>query len=95
VMRCFIVPRGVSVLAGGSAAVEAKEFELSADVGSEIYGICSNAFLDKEFKTVRYEFKMVVHDPDCFSYTEDTVLQIKGQPELFHHTDENRLRRVT
>lgn len=94
VLRCFIVPRGVSVIAGGTAKADAKAFELTADVGSETYGICSNKFLDAEFKTVRYELKVTVHDDGSFSYWEDTQLQIKGQGEIFHHTDENRLRRV-
>ena len=94
VMRCFIVPRGVTVIAGGTAASDAKKFALSAEVGSETYGICSNLFLDREFKTVRYELEVTIHDPDSFSYAEETVLRIKDQPELFHHTDQNTLSRV-
>ncbi len=34
VLRCFIVPRGVTVLAGGTVEPDAKTFELAADVGS-------------------------------------------------------------
>ena len=48
VMRCFIVPRGVNVIAGGTVEADATSFELSADVGSETYGICSNKFLDED-----------------------------------------------
>jgi hypothetical protein len=95
VLRCFIVPRGVTVIAGGTVEADATSFELSAEVGSETYGICSNLFLDEEFKTVRYEVRITAHDSDSFSYDEDTVLQIKGQSELFHHTDKNTLRRVS
>ncbi len=94
VLRCFMVPRGVTVIAGGTVEADAKSFQLSAEVGSETYGICSNKFLDKEFKTVRYELKITIHDDDSFSYEEDTQLQIKGQPELFHHIDKNTLKRV-
>lgn len=94
VLRCFIVPRGVTVIAGGTVEPEAREFQLAAEVGSETYGICSNKFLDQEFKTVRYELKITVHDENCFSYEEDTQLQIKGQDKLFHHTDENTLKRI-
>ncbi len=95
VLRCFLVPRGVAVIAGGTAEPDAKSFALSADVGSETYGICSNKFLDKEFKTVRYELKVTVHDAKTFSYEEDTQLQIKGQPDIFHHRDKNTLKRVS
>lgn len=94
VLRCFMVPRGVTVIAGGTVEPDAKSFELAAEAGSETYGICSNRFLDKEFKTVRYELKVTIHDDQSFSYKEDTQLQIKGQPDLFHHTDQNTLKRL-
>jgi hypothetical protein len=94
VLRCFMVPRGVSVIAGGTVEPDARSFALSAEVGSETYGICSNRFLDEEFKTVRYELTVTIHDRDSFSYREDTQLRIKGQADLFHHTDENTLRLV-
>lgn len=94
VLRCFIVPRGVAVIAGGTADPAARSFDLTAEVGAETYGICSNRFLDREFKTVRYELRVTVHDADSFSYEEDTVLRIKGQTGLFHHRDRNTLRRV-
>jgi hypothetical protein len=94
VLRCFIVPRGVSVIAGGTVEPDAREFQLAADAGSVTYGICSNQFLDREFKTVRYELKVTVRDKNSFSYEEDTQLQIKSQDKLFHHTDANTLKRV-
>ena len=94
VLRCFIVPRGITVLAGGTVEEDAKSFELSADVGSVTYGICSNQFLDREFKTVRYELKVTIHNDGSFSYEEDTQLKIKNQADLFHHIDKNTLKRV-
>lgn len=94
VLRCFIVPRGVAVIAGGTVEPDAKSFELTADAGSETYGICSNQFLDKEFKTVRFELKVTIHDDQSFSYEEDTQLQIKGRKDLFHHIDKNTLKRT-
>ena len=94
VMRCFMVPRGVTIIAGGTAEAGASAFDLAAEQGSDTYGICSNPFLDREFKTVRYELHFEKRDADTIYYREDTVLQIKGQAELFHHTDENTLTRV-
>ena len=81
-------------MAGGTVDANAMEFEISADAGSDTYGICSNKFLDREFKTVRYELKITVHGRDSLSYREDTQLKIKGQKELFHHTDANTVKRV-
>ncbi|EDM80988.1 hypothetical protein PPSIR1_25451 [Plesiocystis pacifica SIR-1] len=95
VLRCFIVPRGLTVLAGGTVEPDAKEWSIAADAGSETYGICSNKFLIEEFKTVRYELKITVHEDGSFSYFEDTQLAMKGREELFHHTDQNHLRRVS
>jgi len=94
VLRCFIVPRGVTVLAGGTVEPEATSFQIAAEAGSDTYGICSNKFLDREFKTVRYELTVTVHGRDSFSYSEDTQLKMKGRDELFHHIDANRVTRV-
>jgi hypothetical protein len=94
VIRCFIVPRGNTVMAGGTAEVDATSFEMIAEVGSETYGICSNKFLAEEFRTVRYEVRIDIHNYGSFSYAENTVLQIKGQEELFNHRDRNTLQRV-
>jgi len=94
VMRCFLVPRGVSVIAGGTVSPDAKAFRLAAEVGSSTYGICSNKFLDAEFKTVRYELDVTIHSPDSFSYAEDSQLLMKGRKDVFHHTDKNTMARV-
>ena len=93
VMRCFIVPRGVAVQAGGQAEAEAKSFDLIAEVGSQTFGVLSNPFLDQAFKTVRYTLNVTIHDTGKFSYLEDTQLQINGQTDVFHHTDQNTLSR--
>ncbi|PIQ23771.1 FABP family protein [bacterium (Candidatus Blackallbacteria) CG17_big_fil_post_rev_8_21_14_2_50_48_46] len=95
VMRCFIVPRGVTVLAGGTVEPDAKAFKLSAELGSETYGICSNRFLDREFKTLRYDLSVTVHEDGSFSYLEDTQMKMKGRDEIFHHTDQNTLKKIS
>jgi hypothetical protein len=95
VLRCFIVPRGVALIAGGTAEPTATTFTLLAEAESDTYGICSNRFLDKEFKTVRYELTVTVLDQNRFHYKEDTQIRMPGRPDLFHHTDENTLTRVT
>jgi len=42
VMRCFMVPRGATILAGGTAAPDATVLEMKAEVGSETFGVLSN-----------------------------------------------------
>jgi hypothetical protein len=49
--------------------------------------------LNEAAKTVRYELSVTIHEPWKFSYKEDTQLQIAGRPEVFHHTDQNTLKR--
>lgn len=93
VLRCFIVPRGIAVNAGGTAEANTKTFTMVAEVGSETYGVLSNRYLDKNAKTVRYDLTVTIHDNGSFSYAEDTQLQIQGQTEIFHHTDKNTLKR--
>ncbi len=94
IMRCFTIPRGVALLAGGHAEPDARRFELAAALGSTTFGISSNPYLDREFRTLRFSMRLVLIDDDCFAYDEDTELEILGQP-LFHHTDANTLRRTS
>ena len=78
----------------GTAEPGARAFRLSAEVGFWTDGICSNRFLDREFETVRYEPDFELRDANTIHYREDTVLQVRGQDALFHHTDESTLKRV-
>ncbi len=94
VIRCTVLPRGLTLLAGGTVAEDAKEFYLTAELGSEIYGICSNKFLHREFRTLHFEMKVSFSDDGSFSYDQNTHLWIKGRSEIFHHIDRNRLVRV-
>jgi hypothetical protein len=88
------IPRGQVLLAGGSAEPDANEFELTAAIGSEVYGILSNPFLDRAFRTLSYRIHVTVHDDGTWSYEEEGVLAIPGRAEPFHHVDRNTLTRV-
>lgn len=94
IMRTFMPPRGLTVLAGGYAKPTAREFLLEAKAGDEVFGVCSSPFLTAEFKTVRYTVAVTVHDDDSFSYDAHTWLKMKNRAELFDHRDTNTLRRV-
>ncbi len=93
VMRCFVVPRGSMVLAGGSAAPDAKTFTMTAECGSETYGILSNAYLAKVARTSRFEVTITVGD-DTWSYEETTIVDLTKLGRVLAHTDRNTLRRV-
>lgn len=94
VMHSLTIPRGQTVLASGKASADAKSFTLTATRGSTDYGICSNPYLETNFRTESFTITITIHDDGSWSYDEDTVMAIKGQDELFHHRDQNRLTRV-
>ncbi|HEX4493921.1 MAG TPA: heme-binding beta-barrel domain-containing protein [Acidimicrobiia bacterium] len=88
------IPRGQVLLAGGAADADAREFEVNAAVGSETYGILSNPFLDRSFRTLSYRMHVTVHDDGKWSYEEEGVLEIPGRDEPFKHVDHNTLTRI-
>ena len=94
VMHSLTIPRGQTVLAAGKASADAKQFTLIATRGDTDYGICSNPYLEKNFRTDSFTITVTIHDDGSWSYDEDTVMQITGQDEPFHHRDRNHLTRV-
>jgi len=91
VLRCFMVPRGVLINAGGGAEPNNTSLHLTAEIGSETYGILSNKFLHDSHKTMKYVLDVAIHGDDQFSYKEDTHLWIPAKETVFHHTDQNTL----
>lgn len=94
VLNSFAVPRGIVINAGGKVEANATSFELEAEAGSEIFGICQNPFLLENFKVVRYILKVKVNGDGSIDYMQDTQLMIRGRG-LMHHTDANHLERVS
>ncbi|HUZ10811.1 MAG TPA: heme-binding beta-barrel domain-containing protein [Acidimicrobiales bacterium] len=93
VVRGFVVPRGITVLAGGTAAADATEFTLKADKSAAQYDIGENRYLAKNASTLSYEVTVVVGD-GTWSYDETTMLRMNEFDEPFAHTDHNTLHRV-
>ena len=94
VLQSLTIPRGQAALAVGHAAKDATTFKLSARRGPTNYGIVSTDFLEQAFRTELYEIVVTIHPDGAWSYDEDTVLVVKGEPEPFHHTDSNTLTKV-
>jgi hypothetical protein len=94
VMRSFMVPRGSTILAGGPAGPDDTTFTMTAEAGSETYGILSNRFLAENARSTSYAVTVTVDDDDTFSYEETTTMEHRRSPELVVHTDRNRLYRV-
>jgi hypothetical protein len=94
VTMTLAIPRGQVLLASGPARPDATEFELSATLGSTVYGILSNPFLDQSFRTVSFRMRVRTNADGTWSYEEETDLQIPGRADLFRHTDHNTLTRL-
>jgi len=93
VLHMLAIPRGQVLLAAGTAEPDAREFEVSAAVGSEVYGILSNPFLDDAFHTVSFRIRVTANDDDTWSYEQHTMMRIPDREGLVDHVDRNTLRR--
>jgi len=94
VLLTIAIPRGHVALAAGTAAPDAGEFEVSAALGSEVYGILSNPFLDRAFQTVGFRMHVTVNDDGTWSYEEHTQIRIPDREALVDHVDRNTLKRI-
>ena len=93
VTKCFVIPRGSVILAGGSAAASDTVFSMRAEVGSEVYGIASNPFLADAARSTTYDVIVTVGD-GTFTYEQTTVIEHRRMPGALVHTDRNTLQRV-
>lgn len=94
ILLSLTIPRGQVALAYGYAEPDATTFEVKATRGATDYGICSQPFLERNFRTDSFLMRVTVNPDDTWSYFEDTVLAVRGRPDPFHHTDENTLKRI-
>ncbi len=94
VIHTLTIPRAQTVMAVGKATADATSFELVATRGQLDYGICSTPFLEHAFRTVEFRIQVTINPDGTWSYDEDTVLEIKGQAEPFHHRDRNTLSKL-
>ncbi len=94
VLRGFVVPRGITVLAGGTAAADATEFTLHAELGHDRYSIAEGKYLGDNASSVSYDVTITIGQ-DTWSYDETTMLQMKEFDEPLAHTDHNTLHRAS
>ncbi len=88
------IPRAQVALASGRVEADATTFALRAERGQTVYGICSNPFLEHAFRTLSFSVTVTVNTDGTWEYDEDTVLQVLGRDEPFHHTDRHTLHKV-
>jgi hypothetical protein len=93
-VQSLAIPRAQVALAGGRVEPDARRFTVKAARGATAFGICSGPFLEEAFTTVEYAVTVTVNADGSWSYEQDTVLQVAGRSEPFHHVDRATLRRV-
>jgi len=94
VLKGFVVPRGITVLAGAIVEPGDRTFTLRAAAGHHCYSIGENHYLSEQASTVTFAVTVTLHDDDTWSYHETTFLRLAATPRELDHTDSNRLRRV-
>jgi hypothetical protein len=94
VLRGFVVPRGITVLAGGVAAPDATSFTLSAAAGDPQYSISENRYLTENASSLSYTVTVTINEDGSWSYDETTMLKMKEFTEPFAHTDRNTLHKA-
>jgi hypothetical protein len=93
VIQTLTIPRGVTLLAGGTAVVEegTTVFEVSAEAGNPDWNVIETAFMHKKARTLGFRHRLEVSG-DRMKYAEITLLDIYGK-RSYEHTDENTLSR--
>ena len=94
ILQSVAIPRGQVALASGTAEPSARRFTVKAALGSPVSGIVSAAFLHENFRTLEYSITISMGEDGSLAYEQDTILQVSGRPEPFHHIDKNVLRHV-
>lgn len=94
VMRCFAVPRGPAILAGGDAGPRDKTLTFTATPGADAYGPSQNKYLLQRARVMTFESVFTFLDEGTFSYTSDLGMHLAATGEHMHHTDRNTLHRV-
>ena len=95
VLRGFVVPRGITVLAGATdVAADARSFTLTARLGDPRYGISENTYLGAKASSTAYTVTISANDDGTWSYAEETTLQMAEFDSPFAHTDSNTVHRT-
>ena len=94
VMHSFTIPRGVTLVAGGSAVVEGEQTIINVAAGdaNPLWPIAQSPFMAEKASTTSFVMQLILQG-DQLSYQQTTLLDIYAS-RSFEHTDTNALVRV-
>lgn len=96
VLRCFAVPRGLAILAGGQAQPTSTSLTFVAEVGSPTFGLVQNKYLAARAASQgEFVSEFRINDDGTFSYESDLELNLSAIGQVLHHTDRNTLHRTS
>ena len=96
VLRCFAVPRGLAIMAGGNAQPDSTSLHLVATPGAATFGLVQNEYLaDRARVGGTFVCEFTINDDGTFSYTSDLQLTLAAIGQTMHHTDRNTLHRTS
>ncbi len=96
IIECFVIPRGVAVVAGGTLAPptdleQTLTFEVATDVDQRDYGILQPPFMAQQARTTAFSHSVTVAG-DELQYSQTTSLDIYNKRD-YPHKDINTLQR--
>lgn len=93
VMHTLSIPRGVALVAGGTAVMDGDRVEVNvkSEEGGD-WGVAQSPFMRDNARTESFTMAVTI-EGDRMSYSETTLLDIYGRK--FDHTDNSVLERVT
>jgi hypothetical protein len=90
-MQSLTIPRGVCVLAGGSAETNQTSLRVEAYRDDKDWQVIESPFMRDKASTLSYIHQLTVAD-ESLNYQQTTVVDIYGKH--FDHTDQNSLTRT-
>lgn len=94
IMCAFSIPRGVSLLAGGTYEKSAggeTTIQVSSKLDDPDWGIVQSPFMKAKAKTLAFKRELKLSG-NTLSYTQETTVEIYGK--IFAHSDTNSLTKV-
>lgn len=94
VIRCFAVPRGIAINAGGDATASSTSLTFAATPGAPDYGLTQNKYLLQRAEITAFTSTFTINGDGTFSYTSDLTMTLAAIGGEMHHTDQNTLHKV-